>query len=375
MAFSEQAERRAFVDHLVAGEPRGYGRAAEPVKAMLVASRAYRDQLAAQDPAAEEAARLTWRKALDANEQHARQKLAALEEIFPRVASLFKVPAFPMKELLESLTPRDVLVTALLRGKRVILISLVPGVDPASVPLSKSVTSCASWARRAPGALERELAPALAQLTRGARRVYLDLGRLSPELAPERVLPGLNVVRLATLWELVDAYGLRNLAYKGGLWRILTGRRARPWPRRYRSSPWRGKALTLKSLSRPFEEAGISDLGRSAPLRRWADSTNLRLLLFDEEEQRLGDLRLSQTLGLPLRGHLLVVPRLHHTPGQVRAERVALTRFIHAAGIPSLLIDQSGRGVAARAADHPGASRRAWLKKVEEPRAPRRLAR
>ncbi len=349
VAFSEQSERRAFAEHLAASGPRGHGRAGAPVKALITAARIYREQLAKQDPHAGDEARQTWRKALDLQEQRVRQKLASLQETFPRVAALFVVSAFPEKALMDALTPRDVAVTALHRGKKIVLVSLVPGVDPVSVTLSKSGDHLRRLAVSNAQALEKEIEPVLAQLTRGARRVYLDLGRLSPMFAPERILPKINVVRLATLWELVDAHGLRNLAFQGGLVADPDGKAGAALGKALGFTPLAGKKLTLKTLSRPFEEAGILIWGGTLRFDGQRP-THLRLMLFDPEHQRLGDLRLSQALGLPLRGHLLVIPRVDHTPGQVRAERVALTRFIHAAGIPSLLLlDPSGTKARAKA--------------------------
>ena len=198
---------------------------------------------------------------------------------------------------------------------------------------------------------EAALKPALLRLAGSAKRVFVDVGRIDPELRPEPLLRAYQVVRLAGLWELLDARAVQHLAppsvlvadpspVEGERLRAALGQKA---------ALLAGPALHLAGLARPFEEAGV--LVWSGPLRfDGGEAQNLRLFLHDPAGQRLSDLRLGRALGLPLRGQLLVVGDARFTPGRARAEHVALTRLVHASGVPSLIIAQKGSDPAALAA-------------------------
>jgi CHAT domain-containing protein/tetratricopeptide (TPR) repeat protein len=348
VAWAEQRERRAFQDELCALGPVGWGRARKPLAALLAAARDYRRQLAREPvepppaikagPTSQPApalppspARQAWRARLNKLEHGVQGRLQALRAASPRVAALFApVPAFPEPALLGALEKdRDVAVTAVVDGPRRLLVALAPGGEPRVERLKAS----------APAALRA----ALARLVEGRRRVYVDLGRLDPGLSPRGLLPGrVKGVRLATLWELVDAHERRNLALSG---RLVVDPRPESARRLARALGRKGNGvMTLtgeqlsleKGIDRRLERAGV--LVWSGPARFDGGlSTNLRLLLHDPEGTRLRDLRPARALGLPLRGHLLVLAGVRHTPGMARAERVALSRLFHTMGVPSIL--------------------------------------
>ena len=324
LAFTEQRERRAFLDALVSLPPAAVGRGEPAMKRLLGHVAAHRAELARQDPSLPENQREAWRASLNRAARDVARSLEVLGRTNPRVAGLLSVPAFPHARLLAALAPGDVALTALVNGPRDLrLVALAPGKEPAQVRLKT----------RRPA----DLAGALARLTAGAKRAYVDLGRLDPGLQPEALLKGRVVIRLATLWELVDAARVRNLAFASGLVadprQAVAGRLAKELSLKSLS----GKGLRLDRVGRAFEKAGL--LIWSGRLRfDGASAANVRLLLHDPHRRRQGDLRLGRALGMPLRGHLLVVTDPLHTPGRVRAERVALTRLVHTMGIPSVLV-------------------------------------
>lgn len=344
LGYAEQEERRGFVEELSALPPRGSERARLPLERMLAAARRYRVALAAQDPGRSVAARAAWRKKLDAEAQALARELAALRAVAPRIAALFApIPELPLGAIRAALQPSEVAVTALVHDGRVRLLSLDPGGAPASgpaAPVLRSVEVAPSLAElRREGAAGRSARERLEATLRGvvgkATRAYLDLGRIDPALRVESWLPtSTSVVRLATLWELVDAASVRGLPQGGGLVvdrdearaaALASALGARPLPR-----------STPEKLARPLEEAGFVVV--SAPLRFDGGLAPAARLLLGAGDDRLADLRLGASLGLPLRGHLLVLTDVRHTAGREREEQVALARLVHAAGIPSLAV-------------------------------------
>ena len=338
LAFAEQRERRAFVDALASLPPAAVGRGAATIKRLLAQGATHRAVLAGQDPTLPREQRESWRKKLNVAAGKVTGALKALSRAHPRVGGLFAVPAFPHGRLQAALAPGDVAVTALINGpKDVRLVALAPGKEPAVFRLKQGRAQLVSLVRAGPKALGKALGPPLVKLTAGARRVYVDLGRIDPELRPEGLFGARPVTRLATLWELVDAARVRNLAFASGLVadprQAVAERLARALSLRSLS----GKHLRLATIDRAFERAGM--LVWSGRLRfDGGGAANVRLLLHDPHRRRQGDLRLGRALGLPLRGHLLVVSDPMHTSGNTRAERVALTRLVHAMGIPSVLV-------------------------------------
>ena len=339
LAWAEQEERRAFADELAALPPAGWGRVAKPLGALLRAAAAHREQLAREpvDPPPSSAAgptsapaisleRAAWQQRLNALDQGVAKALATLRDAAPRIAALFEaVPAFPEKQLVDALVKdRDVAISAVPDGDRVLLIALAPGAEPRTASLPR-------------GELSARLPGLLARLAGKATRAYVDLGRVDPTLAPEALLPKLRVARLATLWELVDARQVFNLALGPGL--VVD---PRPAVAKRVAGPLglktlAGEELVLKGLGRRLERAGV--LLWSGPIRfDGGSAANLRLLLHDPDRSRIQDLRPARALGLPLRGNLLALVGLRHTPGRERIERVALLRLCHALGVPSVLL-------------------------------------
>ncbi len=343
LALAEQRERRAFVDALAALPPAATGSSAAVVKALMARVAAHRRLLALQDPSKDEAAREAWRARLDLASRKVTRALEVLGKVDPRVAGLLAVPKFPHEALQKALAPGDVAVTALINGPRdVRLVALAPGKAPAARRLKQGRQELRRLARD-PRALARALGPPLGRLTAGAKRVYVDLGRIHPDLNPEPLLGGRPVIRLATLWELVDAVAVRNLAFANGL--VADPRRAVSvrLAKALKMASLTGSQLSLERAPRAFEKAGL--LIWSGGLRFDGESAaNARLLLYDRHSRRQGDLRLGRNLGMPLRGHLLVVTSPRHTPGRERAERVALARLVHAMGVPSLLVLRAPAG-------------------------------
>jgi CHAT domain-containing protein len=337
LAYAEQRERRGFVDALVLHGPRGWGRAAAAVRALVASSRRYRSHLARQDLDHNEEARKRWQAGLNKLEHGVAAKLKALRAAAPRVADLFVVGEFPLAELVKALAPDDVAVTALVHGGKVQLVALRPGKEPSARPLKQDLAALRRLARKDPAALARSVAPTLRALTGDARRAYVDLGQISAELNPAALLPKKSVARLATLWELVDAHRVRNVAFSGALVADPTALTAEGLARQLKARHLGGKKLTRAATGRAFEGAGV--LVWSGGLRfDGGEPVNARLLLHDPKRHRLDDLRLAWSLGQPLRGHVLVIAAPRHTPGHKRPERVALTRLAHAMGVPSLLI-------------------------------------
>ena len=343
LAWAEQRERRALVDQLWQLPLAGWGRAAAPVKALRQAARAHGLVLARQAPDADETSRKSWRGELRASEAEVRARLEALAATSPQVADLLQVGAFPREAVLGALSPGDQIVTLLDGGgpgTAAALLSLMPGTPPRLVRLKSTANALRRGAREGLAGVEQLLGKKLRDLTRGASRVFVDLGRISPRLSAERMLSGRPVVRLATLWELADAHPLRIPTLAGGVLADPDRRRARALARTLGLRPLTGKALTPGRLDLPLERANV--VVWSGPIRHDGGSpANLRLLLSDRKSTRLNDLRLPRALGLPLRGHLLTV-LLSGGDEQLtrRAERVALCRLTHAMGIPTLALLQ-----------------------------------
>jgi CHAT domain-containing protein len=344
LGYAEQEERRGFVEELSALPPKGRERARLPLERMLAAARRYRVVLAAQDPGQSVAARAAWRRKLDAEEQTLARELGALRAAAPRIAALFApIPELPLVAIQAALQPGEVAVTALVHDGRVRLLRLEPGGSPASGPATPALRglevapSLAELRREgAAGRSARDRLEATVRAAVGkAARAYLDLGRIDPGLRVESWLPtSTPVVRLATLWELVDAAAVRGLPQGGGLVvdrdearaaALAAALGARPLPR-----------STPEKRARPLEEAGF--LVVSAPLRFDGGLAPAARVILGAGDDRLADLRLGASLGLPLRGHLLVLTEVKHTAGREREEQVALARLVHAAGIPSLAV-------------------------------------
>ena len=343
LAFAEQQERRAFVDDLAALPPAAVGDSAAVVKGLWARVTAYRRVLAEQDPGLPEEQREAWHARLGAAVREVKHALEVLGRVNPRVAGLFAVPAFPHVALTRALAPGDVALTALVNGPRdVRLVALAPGKPPVVHRLSEGRQQLAELTRK-PRALARALGPPLRRLTAGATRVYVDLGRIHPALQAEPLLGGRPVIRLATLWELVDAARVRNLAFSTGLVADAKQAVAERLAKALSMKSLSGKQLSLDRASRAFEQAGI--LVWSGGLRfDGGSAASARLLMHDRRGRRQGDLRLGRALGMPLRGHLLVVSNPRHTPGRVRAERVVLHRLVHAMGVPAVLVLRSPPG-------------------------------
>jgi CHAT domain-containing protein len=341
LAFAEQEERRAFLDDLVSLPPQAGDRGAVPLEKLLESAGRYRTLLQGQDPAAAAEKREAWRARLGILEQEVQKNLADLRTALPRVAALFTVPDFPLADLEAALEPTDVAISAVVHTGRGTLVALRRGAPPVAAPLPRDVAAIRHLLRTNPRALPALLGPVLQQLAQGADRVYVDLGRVDPDLRPEVLLPEANVVRLATLWELLDAHAVRNVAWRGGLVvhpvAATAAETARGLPGFKTLS---GKDLTASTLRRPFEEAGV--LVWALPVSfGGGEASNVRLSLGQVPGEELHPLHLGRSLGLPLRGHLLVTREARHTPGRARAEQVALTRLIHTMGIASLLVVDS----------------------------------
>lgn len=336
VGFAEQEDRRAVADNLVAAGPAGTGRAGSPVRRLMERSRAYQRLLSRPD-AGDGPGEVTQEGALNHAEQALAQALAALSKIAPRLAGLFSVPEFPRQDFIRCLAPDDVAITAVEHRGRITLVSLLPGVEPDSVTLGQDLLHLRALARKDPGALQRLLAPTLQRLTRGSKRAYLALERLSLWLPLEAMLPNQEVVRLTSLWELLDAHAVRNLSFAGGLVVHPRAKEAALLAKRLGLSSLAGPALKRKDLDRPFEQAGV--LVWSGPLRfDGGSAANVRLLLHDP--RRLEDLQLAKVLGFSLRGHLVALLDPRFTPGRARMEKMVLMRLLHAMGIPSVLIPQ-----------------------------------
>lgn len=354
LAWAEQRERRAFVDELLLLPPRGHGRVARPLAALFHAAEQYQAHLAREpagpgadldasasmpasapasapaltparpsEPAPPSREQQVWRGRLDRLEQDVARALQTVRRTAPAVGELLSaVPDFPEKPLLETLVPgQDVAVTALEHRGQAVLIALSPTAEPrvARVPLRQGNLS---------GVLQR--------LSRGASRVYVDLGRIDPGLEPHRLLPRVRTVRLATLWELVDAYHVRNLAFTDGLVVDSDVAAARRLAGALGLKALGGDGLALDRMERRLEQAGV--LIWNGPKRfDGGPAVGLRLLLHDPKQTRLQDLLPGRELGLPLRGQLLVLPDLKYTPGRERPERIALLRLAHAMGLPAVL--------------------------------------
>ena len=338
LAYAEQRERRAFVDALVQLPPAGIGRLTRPISRLLELSRLHRVHLSRQDPWTTGAPAKAWHAKLLVTERAVARQLAAVGRINPRVAQLFSAAGFPHKALVGALLPGDVALGAVVSGRQVVLVALSAGAsEPATEVLGSDLPRLQGLLRASDTAgLGRALRPALARLTRGAKRIYIDLGRISEALSPRTLLPRVPVTRLATLWELVDAHRVRNLAFFGGAVADPRPAQATRLAQALALKPLTGGDLSLARALHRVEQAGV--LIWSGPLRfDGGSAAAARLLMHDPGGKRLKDLRLGQRLGLPLRGHLLALtPR--HTPGRTRQERVALTRLVHAAGVPSLLL-------------------------------------
>ena len=350
LALAEQRERRAFVDQLWQLPLAGWGRAAAPVKALRQAAAAHRAVLAGQPAGGSDAALKVWLEQRSASEGKVRARLAALRGSFPRVAGLLEVGDFPREQVLGALSPGDQIVTLLDGGgpgSRAALLSMMPGTAPRLERLK--LTSGALRKLTLPQA-EGQLAGKLKELTRGAGRVFVDLGRLSPGLPVERMLRGQAVVRLATLWELADAHPLRTPVSPGGVVVDPREQRATGFAADLKLSALSGKSLTTGALDLPLERAGA--VVWSGPLRHDGGSpANLRLLLTDAAGRRLDDLRLPRALGLPLRGHLLALMLpIDGAPLAGRAERVAFFRMAHAMGVPSAALFHGGARPGSRGA-------------------------
>jgi len=309
LAFAEQRERRAFADDLWRLPLAGHGRAAAPVAAL----------------------RQSWKAG---DEARTRKSMTSLARVFPRVAGLLEAGPFPLVRVAASLDPDAVAISAVVAGDGGwVLVRLGPD---AAVKMIRVQPTAGNAAAR-----EARLGPALRRLAGQAARVYADLGRISPELSPERILTGKEVVRLATLWQLADAAPLARPAAPGLLVVDPDPRRAASLARLAGGKALSGAALTRSDLDLKLERAGA--LLWTGPLRHDGQSpANLRLLLRKGTGHRLEDLRLPHALGLALRGHVLaLVTEAGSGVLASRPRRVALCRMAHAMGTPTLLLVSS----------------------------------
>ena len=313
LAFAEEQERRIFVETLIRSDPKAEGFAEEALTKLLALSALPVKEQAAAFPKA----------------------MAKLKSIAPRVAELFSLDGFSIEGFLQTLHSDDIAFALLIKEGKAHLVSLLRGVAPTMEPLG-SVGGNGAAQREA---FATRLRSALTRLSRGAKRVYLDLGQLDQldQLLPKIDLPGRQIVHLATLSSLVDAHARRNLArlpvVVAGTHPLTTA-----LANRLGAKALTGKGLSRTGLFLPFDRAGL--LAWTSPLR--FDTNGLpRLLLFDPQGQRLDDWKLGRILGVPLRAHVLLVGDLQLTPGYERRQRVALMRLLHAAGIPSVAIARS----------------------------------
>ncbi|MCB9555134.1 MAG: CHAT domain-containing protein [Deltaproteobacteria bacterium] len=279
-SYAERFERRTFVEDLLATSPRGVDSVAPLLRTLLESGSRYRRALA--DPTAAKQLPLFERQVLAA--------LARLSNQAPRIAALFTVEPFPLAALQKALEPTDRLLVAL-PGQTGVLLGVVERQRIAWQTIGESTD-----------ALVRQIE----RLAGGAKRLYLDLGRVDPL---DRLPIRLPHSRVATAWSLLDAIAVRTAS----------------------------AAPQLDASKLTSKDHSLVDALESA---RQIDALALQATSTQPADLTLApfDLYLSRKLGLPLRAALLRFSKLALSDQRTaRRKRVALGRLLHAAGVASYL--------------------------------------
>lgn len=336
LRYAELAERRAFVDELITLGPGGSGPVGGALRRLLERAAEHRRHASQPPPSTPTAAAATWRDELQRRQRAVEEALRALARVSPAVAGLLTVGDFELSALQRALEPETVALRLVDDGARVALLIVRPRGAPSLqlLPQRLPVLRALSAAARA-----RLLSAPLLAAARGAGRLLLDLGPLddAPLTVAALGLDAQRVVRLATLWELLDAQAVRRLP----LPTIVHVARAAP----------EGGAPAAETLTRggwrPLRAAGLSGAAleqattRSGLLwldlpQRWLGSSAANLALDRGPGQT--PWRWAHQLGLLLDSTLAVLPETGFTGPGRRAQLVALLRLLHAAGVATVAL-------------------------------------
>ncbi|MBK8480928.1 MAG: CHAT domain-containing protein [Proteobacteria bacterium] len=336
LRYAELAERRAFLDELVALGPAGSGPVGRAIEGLLERAARYRQHASEVPAAAPETAAETWREELQRRERAVRQALQALEVSSPAVAELLSVGSFELAALQHALAPETVALRLLDDGARVAVVALRSQGRPRLHLLEQRLSALRALSA---AARARLLHPVLSAAAGNASRILLDLGPLDdPEATPAALgLAPARVARLATLWELRDAQAVRRMPLPT-IVQLAPGAAVGQRPRRgtpatveLRGLP--AAALSRASLERVATRSGL--LWLDLPLR-WLGGSATNLVLAAGPGR--APWRWGHQLGLLLDSSVAALPDAElRGPGR-RAQLVALLRFLHAAGVSAVAL-------------------------------------
>jgi CHAT domain-containing protein len=288
----------------------------------------------------------------------------AAGRISPEVRDLLFPGPFPWDEAAAAIGPDALAFSAVPVGDQVVLFAL--GADARGRPALKhaiaprpasEIRALAAGGTENAAAFVAALGEVPGRWLSGAKVVYLDLQRLAGEAPVEafaaQYAPAARVVVSPGVQTVVDAWRVKNTFFRRGLVMASDDLKQDAMLGVGLSEAEARVALgkldgwTLFHGERVEREPMLYEM-RTAGLQVWAQPVRVETdglanvaVAMHGEVSGLGDLRFPELLGEQLRASVVVLPAVRLGVDR-RASEMMLTRYLHAMGVPTVALGQTG---------------------------------